>query len=76
MAVGIKYTKTASVFLPGYMGNSNNSWEPGNFGAPIGVLFKAPGINPVKSPGMSMTSETKAAFALLHKSKMLLELLF
>ena len=58
------------------MGNSNQGREGGYFDAPIAIMFEALGMNPVKSPGMGMPSETKAAFALLHEGKMLLELLF
>ena len=58
------------------MGNSNHGREGSNFGAPIAIMFKALGIYPVKSPGMGMPGETKAAFALQHEGKMLLEVLF
>ena len=58
------------------MGNSNQGREGGNFDAPIAMVFEALGIYPVKSPGMGMPGETKAAFALLHEGKMLLEVLF
>ena len=75
-AVGIKNTKTASVFVPGCWGNSNQGREGVNFDAPIAIMFEALGMNPVKSPGMGMASKTKFAFALQHKAKMLLELLF
>ena len=62
--------------MSGYVGNSNQGREGANFDAPIAILFEALGMNPVKSPGMGMPGETKAAFALQHESKMLLELLF
>jgi len=75
-AVGIKNTKTASVFVPGYRGNSNQGREGVNFDVPIAIMFEALGMNPVKSPGMGMASETKAAIPLQHEGKMLLELLF
>jgi hypothetical protein len=75
-AVGIKNTKTTSVFVPGNMGNPYQRREGGNFDAPIAIMFEALGMNPVKSPGVGMPGETKAAFALQHKGKMLLELLF
>ncbi len=75
-AVGIKYTKTALVFVPRHMGNSYNGREGGNFDAPIEIMFKALGIYPEKSPGMCMPGETKAAFALQHEGEMLLKLLF
>ena len=62
--------------MPGYWGNSNKGREGVNFDAPIAIMFEALGMNPVKSPWMGMPSETKAAFALQHEGKMLLELLF
>jgi len=62
--------------VPGCWGNSNQGREGGNFDAPIAIMFEALGMNLVKSPWMSMPSETKAAFAFQHEGKMLLELLF
>jgi len=62
--------------VPGYRGNSNQGREGGDFDASIAIMFEAPGIDPVKSPGMGMPGETKATLALLHEGKVLPELLF